>query len=96
MSSKKSSKLTALWGKNTASSISNAEGTGGHVTTLEKVSLDFEDEGKKFVGEGRTFTLEFTDFILVACYVPNSGEGLVRLGYRVNEWCVPDFAARYY
>jgi exonuclease III len=24
--------------------------------------------------------------VLVAVYVPNSGDGLVRLDYRVNEW----------
>lgn len=56
------------------------------ITTMEKVSFDFEDETKRFHGEGRTITVEFTDFILVACYVPNSGEGLVRLKYRVEEW----------
>lgn len=56
------------------------------VTTMESVSFDFEDETKRFHGEGRTITVEFSDFILVACYVPNSGEGLVRLKYRVEEW----------
>jgi exodeoxyribonuclease-3 len=36
--------------------------------------------------EGRVVTLEFDEFFLVAVYVPNSGEGLRRLEYRVNEW----------
>jgi len=53
---------------------------------IQKVSYDFEDEDKKFHGEGRTITIEFDRFVLLACYVPNSGDGLVRLAYRVNEW----------
>jgi exodeoxyribonuclease-3 len=40
----------------------------------------------KFVGEGRTITIEFDQFYLVNCYVPNSGMELERLDYRVNEW----------
>jgi exonuclease III len=38
--------------------------------------------------EGRVITAEFKEFILVATYVPNSGEYLKRLDYRVNEWDV--------
>jgi len=30
--------------------------------------------------------MEFKDFYLVAVYVPNAGEGLKRLTYRVEEW----------
>ncbi len=35
--------------------------------------------------EGRTLTLEFDDFYFVNCYVPNSGQELVRLDYR-QRW----------
>lgn len=35
--------------------------------------------------EGRVITLEMPDFYLVTVYVPNSGEGLRRLDYRM-EW----------
>jgi len=35
--------------------------------------------------EGRVITLEFEDFYFVCVYVPNSGEGLKRLSYRM-EW----------
>lgn len=35
-------------------------------------------------GEGRLITAEFPDFFLVNVYVPNSGEGLRRLEYRVG------------
>ena len=43
-------------------------------------------DDSKFNGEGRTITIEFPKFYLVACYVPNSGDGLQRLNFRVNEW----------
>lgn len=70
-----------------ASTLSNTtEPVLEPVTAMERVSFDFEDETKCFHGEGRTITIEFTDFILVACYVPNSGEGLKRIAYRVDEW----------
>jgi exodeoxyribonuclease III len=37
--------------------------------------------------EGRVITAFFEHFILVACYVPNSGVyGCPRLEYRVKEW----------
>ncbi|PWZ34211.1 DNA-(apurinic or apyrimidinic site) lyase, chloroplastic [Zea mays] len=43
--------------------------------------------------EGRLITLEFDDFYLVNAYVPNSGRGLRRLNYRINDWdpCFSDF-----
>lgn len=36
--------------------------------------------------DGRSVTLEFARFALVCAYVPNSGEGLTRLDFRINEW----------
>jgi exonuclease III len=36
--------------------------------------------------QGRVLTAEFPTFWLVNCYVPNSGAGLKRLEYRVNNW----------
>lgn len=42
----------------------------------------------KHDGEGRSITAEFKDFLLVVAYVPNSGDGLSRLDYRVQEWDV--------
>ncbi|MFN0032632.1 MAG: exodeoxyribonuclease III [Flavobacteriales bacterium] len=35
--------------------------------------------------EGRTLTLEFNDFFYINCYVPNSGQELLRLDYR-QQW----------
>ncbi|XP_062207141.1 DNA-(apurinic or apyrimidinic site) endonuclease, chloroplastic-like isoform X2 [Phragmites australis] len=36
--------------------------------------------------EGRVVTVEFDDFYLLTAYVPNAGDGLKRLTYRVTEW----------
>ncbi|PQQ13012.1 DNA-(apurinic or apyrimidinic site) lyase chloroplastic isoform X3 [Prunus yedoensis var. nudiflora] len=36
--------------------------------------------------EGRIVTVEFDSFFLITGYVPNSGDGLRRLSYRINEW----------
>ncbi|KAK1578980.1 hypothetical protein Q3G72_034688 [Acer saccharum] len=36
--------------------------------------------------EGRVVTAEFDSFYLICCYVPNSGDGLRRLPYRISEW----------
>lgn len=46
-----------------------------------------EDLGiKEHDQEGRTLTVEFEKFYLVACYVPNAGQKLVRLDYRTKKW----------
>ncbi|KAJ4980127.1 hypothetical protein NE237_010907 [Protea cynaroides] len=36
--------------------------------------------------EGRLVTVEFDSFYLICSYVPNSGDGLRRLTYRVTQW----------
>ena len=36
--------------------------------------------------EGRLMTLEYPEFYLVNAYVPNSGDGLKRLQYRIHTW----------
>ncbi|XP_010525508.2 PREDICTED: uncharacterized protein LOC104803289 [Tarenaya hassleriana] len=36
--------------------------------------------------EGRIVTAEFDSFYLISAYVPNSGDGLKRLSYRIEEW----------
>ena len=38
--------------------------------------------------EGRTLTLEFNNFVIVAVYTPNSGFDLKKLKYRVEQWDV--------
>lgn len=41
---------------------------------------------KRFNGEGRWAQLETPDFYFINTYVPNSGQNLERLDYRVDEW----------
>ncbi len=41
-------------------------------------------ENGKYDDEGRVITLEYPHFYYVACYVPNAGEGLKRLPYRME------------
>ncbi|KAH0462315.1 hypothetical protein IEQ34_009890 [Dendrobium chrysotoxum] len=36
--------------------------------------------------EGRIVTVEFDTFYLISGYVPNSGDGLRRLAYRIEQW----------
>jgi exonuclease III len=50
------------------------------------ISAIFDLGKKEHDEEGRTVTLEFENFYLVACYVPNAGQGLKRLDYRVKQW----------
>lgn len=94
---KKQAKLSSFFQKNVtqpiaAASDAPAPASASTATSVQqvskvlKVSYDFEDENRCHHGEGRTITVEFDSFILVACYVPNSGEGLRRLDYRIDEW----------
>lgn len=41
-------------------------------------------DNNKYDDEGRIITLEFANFFYIACYVPNSGEELKRLNYRMQ------------
>jgi exodeoxyribonuclease III len=49
------------------------------------INIDAHDD------EGRVITLEYSTFFLVCVYVPNAGEGLKRLTYRVGDWDVAFF-----
>jgi exodeoxyribonuclease III len=53
-------------------------------TQVQPVSVAFDFAGH--TEEGRSITVEYESFYLVAVYVPNAGEGLKRLKYRVEEW----------
>ena len=54
-----------------------------------KYGLDIEEHNL----EGRALTVEYPNFLIVAVYVPNSGDGCKRLDYRVKKW---DIALREY
>ena len=56
------------------------------LTKVKPISVTYDLGITKHDGEGRVVTAEFKEFILVETYVPNSGDGLSRLKYRVDEW----------
>ena len=53
-------------------------------TKKEPLSVHFGTMDGKYDDEGRVITLEFEDFYYVCAYVPNAGEGLKRLEYRLK------------
>jgi len=55
------------------------------VTPHEPLTVKFDIGTEAHDLEGRVITAEYQDFYLVNVYVPNSGNGLVRLDYR-QEW----------
>lgn len=68
----------------TSSTPAAAITAGASVEKVLHVSYDAPLPG--IGSEGRLITVELNSFFLVNCYVPNSGEGLKRLDYRLNEW----------
>ena len=54
-------------------------------TRHEPLSVVFEMDDARHVGEGRVITAEYPGFYLVTAYSPNAQEGLARLPYRM-EW----------
>ena len=51
---------------------------------VEPISIKYGIDDEEYDSEGRTITLEFEDFYLVNCYVPNSKRGLLRLDSRMR------------
>ena len=64
----------------------------GHAGELLRVVEGMGDFRPGYTDEGRVLTLEFDAFNLVFTYVPNSGQKLERLEYRLKNWDV-DFRA---
>ena len=56
------------------------------LTKYEPISISYGMQIPKHDKEGRIITIEYEKFFLICCYTPNSGEGLKRLGYRIDEW----------
>ena len=77
-----------LIGYNHYHSISDKPGYAGSSVFIKKelskpiVTYDDYINGTE---RGRVCILEFTDYILISCYTPNSGQNLEKLAYRV-EW----------
>ncbi|GJQ09811.1 hypothetical protein GpartN1_g1602.t1 [Galdieria partita] len=61
--------------------------SGTAVFSREKpLSVLYGLQEEKHNEEGRVITLEYEKYFLVNAYVPNSGEGLRRLNYRIDSW----------
>lgn len=87
--SKSESELEILPDPTTDTSTTSS--THGSVSTfhpLTVLNVNYELKDEIYCGEGRTITIEFPHFYIVNCYVPNSGQRLERLSYRINEWFV--------
>ncbi|XP_032228962.2 exodeoxyribonuclease isoform X2 [Nematostella vectensis] len=57
----------------------------GLCSKKEPIKVSYGMGNKEHDKEGRVITAEYEDFHLVTSYVPNSGRGLPRLGYR-QQW----------
>ena len=53
-------------------------------TKIKPLSVHYGLYENKYDDEGRVITLEFENFYYVACYVPNAGDGLKRLNFRMT------------
>ena len=53
-------------------------------TKITPISIHYGLKNNIYDDEGRVITLEFKNFYYVACYVPNSGENLKRLDFRMK------------
>jgi exodeoxyribonuclease-3 len=53
-------------------------------TRKHPLSVHYGLKNEKYDEEGRVITLEFEDFYYIAAYVPNAGDGLKRLDFRLQ------------
>ena len=53
-------------------------------TKIKPLNVHYGLKENKYDDEGRVITLEYENFYYVACYVPNSGDGLKRLDFRMQ------------
>lgn len=53
-------------------------------TKIKPLSIWYGLDDHKYDDEGRVITLEFEEFYYIACYVPNSGDGLKRIDFRMQ------------
>eukprot|EP01135_Chromosphaera_perkinsii_P002029 Nk52_evm76s215 gene=Nk52_evmTU76s215 len=60
----------------------------GIMSKIKPVSVKYGIGISKHDTEGRSITAEYEKFFLVNTYVPNAGQGLKRLDYRIKEWNV--------
>ena len=54
------------------------------LSKIKPLNVHYGLNNGEYDNEGRIITLEFDSFFLVGVYVPNSGDGLKRLGFRME------------
>jgi exodeoxyribonuclease III len=57
-----------------------------NINHLVPVNVSFTMGDKDHDGEGRIIALDFPQFTIMNCYVPNAGSKLERLAYRTEQW----------
>ncbi|XP_022153969.1 DNA-(apurinic or apyrimidinic site) lyase, chloroplastic isoform X7 [Momordica charantia] len=56
------------------------------ISRIQPLSVRYGVGISEHDGEGRLVVAEFDSFFLLSVYVPNSGDGLKRLSYRITQW----------
>ncbi|KAE8651202.1 DNA-(apurinic or apyrimidinic site) lyase, chloroplastic isoform X2 [Cucumis sativus] len=56
------------------------------ISRIKPISVRYGLGISEHDGEGRVVMVEFDSFFLLNVYVPNSGDGLKRLSYRITQW----------
>lgn len=56
------------------------------ISRIQPISVRYGVGISEHDGEGRVVMVEFDSFFLLNVYVPNSGDGLKRLSYRITQW----------
>ncbi|XP_022973325.1 DNA-(apurinic or apyrimidinic site) lyase, chloroplastic isoform X1 [Cucurbita maxima] len=56
------------------------------ISRIEPISVRYGVGISEHDSEGRLVMVEFESFYLLNVYVPNSGDGLKRLSYRITQW----------
>jgi exodeoxyribonuclease-3 len=72
---------TAYW---TCSKLRKGYSGVAILSKSKPLSISYGLKEGKYDDEGRIITLEFPSFYLIGAYVPNSGEGLKRLDFRMG------------
>ena len=84
--------LDTFFGGGAKAAKPKKEQATGIANIVTPVSVSFEMGNVKHDAEGRLIVVDFPTFSLCNVYVPNSGQELKRLQYRLEEWDM-DFLA---
>ncbi|CAM9651336.1 unnamed protein product [Chrysoparadoxa australica] len=66
--------------------FTSSKPTKSGAAPLPVLNITYGINKEEHDGEGRAITVEYEKFYVVALYTPNSGQGLKKLDYRLQEW----------